>query len=146
MKRKLKWTAAVLAVFLLGLAAALFLWPRDRITGRSLEKIRHGMSMKEVEDILGDHDEADIDRFRQIGQLPVNTNTYRKVVMHRFLLRQEANSLLDPEIDTKVWIGARAIIAVQFDRAGHVTGLVFLGPNETTRPNILDRLRDWLGW
>jgi hypothetical protein len=35
MKRKLKWLAIVLAVLLLGLGTAFFLWPRDRITAES---------------------------------------------------------------------------------------------------------------
>ena len=53
MKRKLKWTAVVLAVLLLGFGAAIFLWPRDRITAESWEKIQLGMTVEEVQDILG---------------------------------------------------------------------------------------------
>ena len=53
MKRKLKWTATVLAVSLLGFGTALFLWPRDRITAESWEQIRVGMTEKEVVEILG---------------------------------------------------------------------------------------------
>ena len=40
MKRKLKWLTIVLAVLLLGFGTALLLWPRDRITAESWQKIR----------------------------------------------------------------------------------------------------------
>src|SRR6516165_6934928 len=53
MKRKLKWLAIVLAVSLLGFGTALLLWPRDRITAESWEKIRIGMTEEEVAEILG---------------------------------------------------------------------------------------------
>ena len=53
MKRKLKWLAIVLAVSLLGFATALLLWPRDRITRAFWEKIRVGMTEKEVAEMLG---------------------------------------------------------------------------------------------
>src|SRR6516164_4276027 len=53
MKRKLKWLAIVLAVSLLGLGTALLLWPRDRITVESWQKIQIGMTEKEVAEILG---------------------------------------------------------------------------------------------
>jgi len=53
MKRKLKWLAIVLAVSLLGFGTALFLWPRDRITAESWQKIQIGMTEEEVAEILG---------------------------------------------------------------------------------------------
>ncbi len=53
MKRKLKWIAVVLAVLLLGMGVALLLWARDRITSDSWKQIRLGMTMEEVERILG---------------------------------------------------------------------------------------------
>ena len=48
MKRKLKLLAIVLAVSLLGFGTALLLWPRDRITAESWQKIRIGMTEDEV--------------------------------------------------------------------------------------------------
>src|SRR6516225_9420742 len=53
MKRKLKWLAIVLAVSLLGFGTALLLWPRDRITAESWQKIQIGMTEDEVAEILG---------------------------------------------------------------------------------------------
>ena len=53
MKRKLKWIAVLLIVLLAGMAAALFLWPRDQITLESWKKIRIGMTENQVEEILG---------------------------------------------------------------------------------------------
>jgi hypothetical protein len=44
MKQKLKWIAAVLAVLLVGMATALFLWPRDRIIPESWGQIEIGMT------------------------------------------------------------------------------------------------------
>jgi hypothetical protein len=53
MKRKLKWLAIILAVSLLGFGTALLLWPRDRITAESWQKIRIGITEDEVAEILG---------------------------------------------------------------------------------------------
>jgi hypothetical protein len=53
MKRTLKWIGVVLVVLLIGFGLALFLWPRDRITRESWERIRIAMTEKEVESILG---------------------------------------------------------------------------------------------
>jgi hypothetical protein len=53
MKRKLKWTAVVLVILLLGSGVVSFLLPRDRITREAWNEVRLGMKEKQVEDILG---------------------------------------------------------------------------------------------
>src|SRR5262249_56779776 len=77
MKRKLKWLAVVLVVLLVGFGTALYLWPRDRITAESWQKIRIGMTEDEVAEILGgpgmrrEEDIAENDRLeKELGRPP----------------------------------------------------------------------------
>jgi len=134
MKRKLKWLAIVLAILLLGFGTALFLWPRDRITAESWQKIRIGMTEKEVESILGkrgiDEDLADEE------------------------LTKSAFKVKGPELmegpdsfpeTLKYWIGRSGIIVIDFDRHYHVRVKVYReGGSE--KPTFIDGIRDWLGW
>jgi hypothetical protein len=137
MKRKLKWTAICLALLVLGFGVALFLWPRDRITRESCEQIRIGMTEKEVEGILGgqgmdaaEYREAlkkQAGRFRQaVGRGPLqmafNFGGYRRF-----------------------WIGRRGYMEIHFEQ-DEVVFFRNFQEWEPTDPNIIDRLRDWLGW
>jgi hypothetical protein len=116
MKRNLKWLAAVLAVSLLGFGTALLLWPRDRITKASWEKIRIGMTEKEVEGILSGPGKI----LGGPGQGWDNTK------------RGE-----------KVWLGRRGSILISF-KNGDVIGKFW--DKDDSGPTFIDRLRDWLGW
>ncbi|HMF18113.1 MAG TPA: hypothetical protein VKE98_12950 [Gemmataceae bacterium] len=116
MKRKLKWLAIVLAVLLVGFGTALFLWPRDRITKASWEKIRIGMTEKEVEGILSGPGKS----LGRPGQGWDNTK------------RGE-----------KVWLGRRGSILISF-KNGVVIGKFW--EKDDYGPTFVDRLRDWLGW
>jgi hypothetical protein len=135
MKRKLKWTAVVLAVLLLGFATALFLWPRDRITAESWKQIRVGMSEKEVENILGSSGLSWDDKQDAIAK-----NTGNHII--------NGVSLSEPNLRSyercywKFWLGRRGIISIAFDQQ-HVVQKEFTGWRPT---NPMDRLRDWLGW
>ena len=129
MKRKLKWLAIVLAVLLLGLGAALFLWPRDKITTESYTIIQSGMTMNEVETIL--------------GRSGINYEEYR---VQRGTLKGNDEHLQTDWKPTKeglkVWIGQNGSIGIQFHE-GRVVGKAFRG---IVKPNIIYRFRDWLGW
>ena len=147
MKRKLKWLAIVLAVSLLGFGTALFLWPRDRITAESWQKIQIGMTEEEVAEILGGpavtYVEADAQYERLEKELgrpvlefqdpsleePVGPGFPLPLVLERF----------------KVWGGRRGRILIQFDEDNHVCWKGFHGMR-WINGGILDRLRDWLGW
>jgi hypothetical protein len=120
MKRKLKWTAVVLAVVLLGFGAALFLWPRDRVTAESVDKIRVGMTEKEVEDMLG-------------GPGIKAPFTSKRI---------KVGPGVPPTIH--FWLGRNGFIEIEFDNDGQVIGKSF--HNVKDSPNFIDRLRDWLGW
>ena len=83
MKRKLKWLAIVLAVALLGFGTASLLWPRDRITAESWQKIRIGMTEKEVEGVLGEPGlnwvqvhEAELEYLETFGKVPRGTGLF----------------------------------------------------------------------
>jgi hypothetical protein len=121
MKRKLKWTAVVLAVLLLGFGAAIFLWPRDRITAESWEKIRIGMTSEEVEKILGGPG----------IKAPFTSQ------------RMKAGPQVPPTIH--FWLGRNGFIEIEFDNDGRVMDKYFHEIHDS-ESNIVDRLREWLGW
>jgi len=146
MKRKLKWLAIVLAVSLLGFGTALLLWPRDRITKASWEKIRIGMTEEEVAEILGgpgmSRDEywAEYDRLKkELGRAP---------------FENEGPTLKEPDSSARgflvgsrvsIWTGRRGRIEIQFDEDNHVWWKRFHGMRWINE-GILDRLRDWVDW
>jgi|SRR5262249_7194220 len=131
MKRKLKWLAIVLAVALLGFGTALLLWPRDRITAESWQKIRIGMTEEEVENILGSSATAKI-----LG-IPDGVFLCDEGVPPNPLARPWR-----PLRPDKHWLGRRGLITIAFDDEGHVGRKSFYG----WRSGFWDGLREWLGW
>jgi hypothetical protein len=145
MKRKLKWLAIVLAVSLLGFGTALLLWPRDRITAESWQKIRIGMTEDEVMEILGGPGMTRKEARAQYDQLEKELG--RPPFEHEDLLFEEPNGKWESAVwdRVKIWTGRRGFIAIEFDRDNHVSWRVFQGLR-WTNGGILDRLRDWLDW
>ncbi len=130
MKQKLKRIGVILAVLLLGIVGAFLLWPRDRITPASWEKIHIGMTEKDVEALL----ERPGINSKWEEFFPINFFTPTgKVEFQNWVSNQ----------DLKIWEGHRGIIGIQFDAEGKVSGKLRIMPTEQ---NIWDRLRDWLGW
>ena len=145
MKRKLKWLAIVVAVALLGFGTALLLWPRDRITVESWQKIRIGMTEEEVAEILGgpgmsrEEDIADMARLaNELGRAPFEDQgpwLEEPLMMRGVLIWHRDN----------IWVGRRGSIVIELDRDNRVRWKSFHGLR-WINGNILDRLRDWLGW
>src|SRR5262245_18854853 len=151
MKRKLKWTAVVLAVSLLGFGTAFLLWPRDRITRESWQKIRIGMTEDEAAEILGgpgmtDKEfRAENDRLgKELGQRPWQPEglimeepkfVAPTKVVHKFVDFDRA----------KTWMGRRGMIVIEWDKDNNVCWKHFVRLRWINE-GILDRLRDWLGW
>ena len=135
MKRKLKWIAILLIVLLAGTAAALFLWPRDRITAESWQKIRIGMTKQEVEDILGSSGSS-LDEFVAKPFIPNEFSLLEPDYYAAILI------IGQDEGQDKYWLGRHGMISIVFDREGHVGGKRFQG----RRSDFWDGLRDWLGW
>lgn len=139
MKRKWKWTAVVLAVLLLGFGTALFLWPRDRITRESWEKIRIGMTEKEVEGILGGpgmNQEQYMVQWNQLTKterISFDGSAFDRIGWQR----QPKNE--------KIWLSRRGWLGIQLDQRAQVTGKAFYAI-QSADPNFIDRIRDWLGW
>src|SRR5262249_34741461 len=133
MMTKRKWLAIVLAVLLLGLGTAFFLWPRDRITAESWEKIRLGMTEKEVEDILGGPGTniKDIEEFERTRGVPL-------IKVEIQLLEGLGRRITEA---AKVWIGRSGVIMIEFDKSD-VTNKHFW----EVKPNsFLDRVSAWFG-
>jgi hypothetical protein len=144
MKRKLKWLAIVLAVSLLGFGTALLLWPRDRITAESWQKIRIGMTEDEVAEILGGQGMSYEEYWAQYDR--------REKELGRRPFEIEELGMEEPEARrhfvqdrVKVWTGRRGSIAIELDQDNHVCWKHFQG-YRWINGGILDRLRDWLGW
>ena len=149
MKRKLKWLAIVLAVSPLGFGAALFLWPRDRITVESWRKIQLGMMEKEVQEILGGpgmNEEGNED------QIEVLEKTFDKLI-----IAVNARPVKPPSIHArvapdnwiagakKVWVGRYGFLRIEFDQKGQVKRNTFF-EYQQTEPTFVERVQDWLGW
>jgi hypothetical protein len=144
MKRNLKRLALVLAVLVLGLGTALFLWPRDRITAESWKKIQIGMTVKEVENILGgsgitwEEVRAQLRLEKKMGKSPILETQ----------LSEPKEIAQDDDVPVsekgKYWRGRRGVIEIHFDQVGNVKVKFFMRSGKP--PNIIDRLRDWLGW
>ena len=143
MKRKLKWLAIVVAVSLLGFGTALFLWPRDRITVESWQKIRIGMTEDEVAEILGgpgmtDKEfRAENDRLgKELGQRPWQPEG--------LIMEEPKNKFVDFD-RAKTWMGRRGMIVIELDQDNNVCWKHFVRLRWINQ-GVLDRLRDWLGW
>jgi hypothetical protein len=137
MKRKLKWLIIVLAVSLLGFGTALLLWPRDRITAASWEKIRIGMTEKEVENILGSSG-LSLDEFVAKPFIPNKVS----LLEPGYYALQAILVIGQDEGGDKYWLGRRGMILIVFDQEGHVGGKSFQG----RRSGFWHGLRDWLDW
>ena len=147
MKRTLKWLAIVLTVSLLGFGTALLLWPRDRITVESWQKIRIGMTEKEVEEILRGAGMSRKKYWAQYDRLEKD--------LGRRPCEVEGPSLQEPKRGScgrfavwarfRIWTGGRGIIFIELDQENRVCCKEFQGAR-WTNGGILDRLRDWLGW
>jgi hypothetical protein len=146
MKRKLKWLSFVLAILLLGFGTALLLWPRDRISAESWEKIRVGMTEKEVADFLGQPSGMSLDQlqghhFNWFSWLvlvePINYDAITVDVgwNPRPGLNQDTH---------KFWTSQRHCLQIGFDGTGKVRGKVLWESNKPS--SFIDRIRDWLGW
>jgi hypothetical protein len=143
MKRKLKWLSIVLAVSLLGFGTALLLWPRDRITAESWQKIRIGMTEEEVAEILGgpgmSREEAAAEYFRlekELGRPPYEIQDPR-------LEEPEVPENVDGDT-ARIWTGRRGSIMIELTLDDHV-GWKHFQVVRWTNGGFLDRLRDWLG-
>jgi hypothetical protein len=144
MKRKLKWLAIVLAVSLLGFGTALLLWPRDRITAESWQKIRIGMTEEEVVEILGGPGMSRDEYWAQHVRLEKE--------LGKFPFELEG-PILDTEgwpdggeVDRlKIWTGRRGKILIELDEQNHVQWKEF-HRGRWINLGLLDRLRNWLGW
>ena len=143
MKRKLKWLAIVLTVLLLGFGTALLLWPRDRITVESWQKIRIGMTEDEVVDILGGPGMTYEGAFVQYERLEKELGKPPLEFPGPWLQEPEEGL---PVLDrVRIWNGRPGSILIELDQDNHVCLKRFQGLR-WTNGGILDRLRDWLGW
>jgi hypothetical protein len=130
-----------LSIVLLVLGGALFLWPQDPITPSSWKMIRLGMPEKEVEAILGGPG-MDSDEFHDLMEsLEKKIGKYPFIVNDIFFGESDGHMGTPP----KIWFGRRGRVEIQFDHENRVQSKVFLGWRSAD-PNVLDRLRDWLGW
>jgi hypothetical protein len=138
MTRRRRFLFLSLAAAVVALAIGVWLlWPRTAITWENYERIQIGMTLAEVEVILGGpaRDEStgplvpaspDVDD-SQVDLFPVSYN-WRVLVRSRPMC----------------WTSDRLMARVDFDDAGRVAGMDHLAVRRADE-GILDRLRRWLG-
>lgn len=143
MKRKLKWTAVVLVVLLLGFGTTLFFFPRDRITVDSWKQIHLGMTEKEVERILGGPGTSYKDFLAAIDRLEAQMG--KPPLIGKGIPVWEPDDGVEGVGNSKVWQGRRGIMEIQFNQECYVKWKLF-SPMRPTDPTFLERLSDWLGW
>jgi hypothetical protein len=145
MKRKQARIATVLIVLLLLGAGAFLLWPQDRTTRASWDKIQVGMTEKEVEEILGGPGLS----WEEYQAKEIDALEGGHALMPDEVLEEPVGGFLPNSLDkTRVWRGRRGELGVQFDHGGRVRHKYFKG-GETIRgvdPTFFGRLCDWLGW
>src|SRR5262249_44395967 len=111
MKRKLKWLAIVLALSLLEFGTALLLWPRDRITAESWQKIRIGMTEEEVAEILAGPGMSLAETFAQYDRLEKELGPFQ----FEDPILEEPKGLVPVAHTVKIWTGRRGNIVIGLD-------------------------------
>ena len=90
-----------------------------------------GMTVKEVENMLGEPGSRHVDIWRDLAKEPGN-----------WFAEPNPHILDDRNL---TWIGRNGFIHIRYDERRHVIGKYF-SEFLSTRPSLIDRLRDWLGW
>lgn len=129
-----------IGITLIGLAFVVTnesLGPRPGVTRLNFNRIRPGMTVKEVELLLGDSAEISIDCRTNRQNLP-------------------SGNVVEPDGVEMLWYGKAGCISVDFNNELRVrsatidpngerliTYSVYVSP---FKPTPIDRLRSWLGW
>jgi hypothetical protein len=102
--------------------AAWLLWPRTAITRENAAKIQQGMTLAEVQAVLGEPADprGEDSALWPDDVIPAGS----RLVVGRF------------------WVGDDVLVVVAFDRGGRVEAVRVLG---RARVTLADRLRRWLG-
>jgi hypothetical protein len=133
--------AAGLALVTLVSVGAIVLWPRPhRITRENFHRIRFGMTVAEVESILGppgDYDTVDSTEDESNSEewtRPASTNEVGMTVFGR----------------SAIWVCNEALIGVEFDDANNIKSAIYL-PRRPVDHGLLENLawrvkRQWRKW
>jgi hypothetical protein len=123
------------------------------VTGASVRRIRPGMSLQEVEGILGGPDSSSFAGvLRQLGLV--------KGPWRRFTIRQEELPLPDPGAEAnlppahspayrpevRIWRGEKGTATVTFDRPDSSGRVVSARFEPAPQAGNLPRIRSWFGW
>jgi hypothetical protein len=147
MKRHKRYLLAVLALTVAGTVA--FLWPRPRVTKESYERIKLGMTRREVEAVVG----GPPGDYTGGPTLPADPEgalaegVFQSDVTHVHLAEGVLQGDVSFHPSTGRWDGDGAAVVVQFSTAGRVTSK-FYHPSkrleQTPLANLWCRLRrEW---
>jgi hypothetical protein len=135
-----KWRLILLLISLVCILALSWLVPRlmmptHRINGDSFERIQDGMTLTEVEDIIG----------VPPGIYTDPSNYYiARFGPGRAITVKDWHTIDTRYPGRKGWYGDNGWIWVELDQDGRVIGKSLV--THIHRPNFLDRIRGWLGW
>jgi hypothetical protein len=153
-KRVYFFGLAMSAVALAFVLAEQLFW-EPGVSAASVRRIRPGMTLAEVEAILGGPSDTDLEN--QIYAAPVAKADQKataqmddeadvvKVVSRRTRQLEEIHEELfaDQVSNGRVWKGDRGIATVQFDENDKVASARF---DPETQAGLVYQLRSWLGW
>jgi hypothetical protein len=110
MRRSLLLAVIVLAVAAGGL---WLLWPRDRVTEETYERIREGMSLEEVEQIIGGPGKVHPESIRDIIRRTEISDTYRRLYFD------------GDGVGRVSWTGSGSIIVIALDDKNQVCSWIY---------------------
>jgi hypothetical protein len=122
----------LVALVFVGTDWALGLLPG--ITKTNAQRIRARMTFQEVEDLLGPF------------PIPANATLQERNEAKAFLQRIRAGDFAEGEFAIAFWHGEEGSVRVFFGSTGRVQSVGWHPANRDRGPNLLGRLRDWLGW
>jgi hypothetical protein len=120
-----------------GFAITWWLWPRTAITRENAAKMREGMTLAQVEAILGGP-ARDESSGPLVPDLPEDATLEESGAAHRFLRTKGWSHL------NQVWTSDRLMIRVDFDPDWRVVSFASR-PVRRFQESPLDILRRWLG-
>jgi hypothetical protein len=130
------------------LAAGWLLWPHTAITAGNAAKIQKGMTLAEVEAILGGppRDESTVPLVVTLPKEDGNALDHGDAEISLVLWRAAAadGAAAAGAVVPRQWVTNRLLVAVYFDADGRVLEVHCL-PTRRADETLLDRLRRWLG-
>jgi hypothetical protein len=128
MRRSFRCLFVLLAALMVGLAVAWLVWPRSAISAENAARICDGMTLAEVEEILG-------------GPPRDETNDGYDLVLYRWT---KDHVYFAPADRQKQWVGPQSAVWIVLGDDGRVVS-TSVGETQLRDETLLQKARRWLG-